>query len=168
MVKDVVQRRLRLLYLRIIGFRGSPHELALGMTIGIFIGIMPIVPFHMITAVALAILLKASKITAAGATWICNPVTVYPIYNYCYKIGTTILGFDYNVKLLMPMVEAINAGEYFKAATSILGGGAMAIGTFLLGGIILGVLFSAPSYVISLYLFKAIITWRKSRKPLQA
>jgi uncharacterized protein (DUF2062 family) len=167
MVKEV-QRRLRLLYLSIIRLRGNPHELALGIALGILIGIMPIVPFHMIIAVTLAILLKASKITAAGATWICNPVTVYPIYNYSYKIGTTLLGFDYNVKLLTPMVEAINAGEYFKAATSILGGSAMAIGTFLLGGIILGVLFSVPSYVISLYLFKAIIAWRKSRKPVQA
>jgi uncharacterized protein (DUF2062 family) len=168
MAKDVLQRRLRPLYLGVRELRGSPHELALGMAIGILIGIMPIVPFHMIAAVTLAILLKASKITAVGATWICNPVTVYPIYNYCYKIGTTILGFNYNVKLLTPMVGAINAEQYFKAATSILGGGAMAIGSFLLGGIILGVLFSVPSYFISFYLFKAITTWRKSGKPIKA
>lgn len=152
------------MYLRLARLRGHPHELALGMAFGIFIGMTPTIPFHMITAVTLALFFKASKITAAAGTWVCNPLTIYPIYKYCYKIGITILGFDYNAKLLLPVAEAINHMEVFDVVATILGSGAMAVVTFLLGGIVLGVIFGVPSYFIFFYFFKIFISWRRSRK----
>jgi uncharacterized protein (DUF2062 family) len=168
MNKNTLRRRLRLIYLRIIRLRGHPHELALGMAFGIGIGMTPIIPFHMITAVAIAILFRASKITAAAGTWICNPITVYPIYKYCYEIGDIILGFDYHTRLLTPVIAAVGQGEYFKATQTILSGGGMAVATFLLGGIVMGLIFSVPSYLLSYYFFKNLIAWRKSRKPVKA
>jgi uncharacterized protein (DUF2062 family) len=168
MIKNTLHRRVRLIYLRIIRLRGHPHELALGTALGICIGMMPVIPFHMITAVAVAIIFGASKITAAGGTWICNPVTVYPIYRYCYVIGTFILGFDHNKGLLMPVTGAIGQGEYLEAIKTILSGGGMAVATFLLGGIVLGLIFSVPSYFLSYYFFKNVIAWRESRKLIKA
>jgi len=94
-------RQFRYIYLRLIRLRGQPHELALGMALGIFIGMTPTIPFHTIVAIALALSFKASKITAALGTWICNPLTIYFIYNYCYKIGSLILGFDQQHKVLI-------------------------------------------------------------------
>jgi len=134
------------------------------MAFGIFIGMTPTIPFHTIVAIALALSFKASKITAALGTWICNPATIYFIYNYCYKIGSLILGFDHNTKFLSPVVEAINHGEFLNIITTILGGSGMVVAAFLLGGIVLGILFAVPSYGIFLYFFKAFISWRKSRK----
>lgn len=134
------------------------------MAFGICIGMMPIIPFHMITAVAVAILFGASKITAAAGTWICNPITVYPIYKYCYGIGLVIFGFDHNSRLIMPVTEAIGQGEYLEAIRTILSGGGMAVATFLFGGIVIGLIFSVPSYFLFYYLFKNLIAWRKSRK----
>ena len=153
MIKNTFQRRLRLTYLRVIRLRGHPHELALGMALGIGIGMMPIIPFHMIIAVAVAITFGVSKITAAAGTWICNPITVYPIYKYCYKIGIFILGFDHHTRLLMPVTEAIGQGEYLKATQTILSGGGMAVATFLFGGMVMGLILSVPSYFLSYYFF---------------
>jgi uncharacterized protein (DUF2062 family) len=161
-------RQFRYIYLRLIRFRGHPHELALGMSIGIFIGMTPTIPFHTIVAIALALALKASKITAVLGTWICNPLTVYLVYKYSYKIGSIILGFDHNTKFLSPVVDAINHGEFLHIITTILGGGVMVVAAFLLGGIALGLLCAVPSYGISLYFFKAFISWRKSRKLIKA
>ena len=157
-------RQFRYIYLRLIRLRGHPHELALGMAFGIFMGMTPTLPFHTIGAIALALAFKASKITAAIGTLICNPLTIYFIYNYCYKIGSLILGLDHNTKFLSPVVEAINHGEFFNIITTILGGGGMVVVAFLLGGIVLGIVFAVPSYGIFLYFFKAFIAWRKSRK----
>ena len=161
-------RQFRYIYLRLIRLRGHPHELALGMAFGIFIGMTPTIPFHTIVAIALALAFKASKITAALGTWICNPLTIYFIYNYCYKIGSLILGFDHNTKFLSPVIEAISHGEFLNIITTILGGGGMVVAAFLLGGIVLGIVFAIPSYVIFLYFFKAFISWRKSRKLIKA
>lgn len=159
---------MRLIYLRIIRLRGHPHELALGMTFGISIGMMPIIPFHMIIALAAAIFFGASKITAAAGTWICNPVTVYPIYKYCYVIGAFILGFDHKTSLLMPVTGAIGQGEYIEAMKTILSGGGITVATFLLGGIVLGIMVAVPAYFLSFYFFKGVVAWRKSRKPIKA
>jgi len=161
-------RQFRYIYLRLIRLRGHPHELALGMAFGISIGMTPTIPFHTIIAVALALAFKASKITAALGTWVCNPLTAYLVYKYSYKIGALILGFDHNAKLLGPVVEAINHGEFLNIITTILGGGGMVVAAFLLGGIVLGISFAIPSYFIFLYFFKAVISWRKSRKLIKA
>jgi len=168
MVKNTVRRRLRLIYLRIIRLRGHPDELALGLAFGIGVGMMPIVPFHMIVALAIAFFFRASKITAVAGTWICNPVTMYPIYLYGYKIGVIILGFDHRARFLMPVTEAIGQGNYLQATQIILSGGGIAAATFLLGGFVLGLIFSVPSYLLSFYFFKSLIAWRTSRKSKKA
>ena len=152
------------MYLRIIRLKGHPHELALGMAFGIFSGMMPIIPFHIITAVLLALIFKASKITAAAGVWISNPATVYLIYKYCYRVGSFILGFDRNTKIVEPVVEAINHGELLGVVTEILGAGRIVVASFLAGGVVLGIIFAIPSYFIFFYFFKTFISWRKSRR----
>ncbi len=69
-------RQIRYYYLRFIRLRGQPHDLALGMAMGIFCGMLPIIPFQTALAVTLAIFFKGSKITAALGTWVSNPLMV--------------------------------------------------------------------------------------------
>ena len=40
------ERQLKYYYLKLIGLRDEPHELALGIALGIFTGMMPIIPLH--------------------------------------------------------------------------------------------------------------------------
>ena len=87
-------RRLKYYYIKLARIKGDPHDLALGMALGIFAGMMPIMPFHMVLAVALALFLKGSKITAAIGTWISNPFDWVFIYYFNYKIGSIILGLS--------------------------------------------------------------------------
>jgi uncharacterized protein (DUF2062 family) len=168
MGKELISRRLRYIYLRLIRLRGDPHELALGMAFGIFTGMLPIIPLHTVVAVALALAFRASKITAAVGTWICNPVTIYPVYWYGYKFGLFILGFDRNAKALSPVIETIRNEEFLHMITAILSAGGKVAAAFLMGGFTLGIIWAVPSYFIFLYLFKAFITWRKSRKLIKA
>ena len=168
MAKNIFHRRLRYLYLRLMRLRGHPHELALGMALGVFIGMTPTIPFHTILAVAVALPFKASKITAVLGTWICNPVTIYMVYKYAYKTGAFLLGFDQGAIILEPVVHAINRGELLQIAATILGAGGLGATAFFLGGMLLGVVFAAPAYGISFYGFKVFISWRTSRRPIKA
>jgi len=167
MAKNSLNRRFRYFYLRFIRLRGSPHELALGMAFGIFAGMTPIMPFHMVVAVALALVFKASKIASGAGTWICNPLTIYPIYKYCYHIGSSILGLDPNKVILSSVAETIHAGDLMYMTAAIVGAGGKAAAAFMLGGMVLGLAFGIPSYFIFLYFFGAFITWRSSRKPVK-
>jgi uncharacterized protein (DUF2062 family) len=168
MAKTSLNRRFRYFYLRLIRLRGNPHELALGMAFGIFVGMTPIIPLHMVVAVALALLFKASKITAAAGTWICNPLTIYPIYKYCYHIGSSILGLDANKGILSSVAKMIHAGDFLHMMAAVLGAGGKAAAAFLLGGSVLGLAFAIPSYFVFLYFFGAFIAWRSSRKLVKA
>lgn len=66
---------------------GDPHYVAFGMAIGVFVAITPTIPFHTIMAIALAILLRASKAAAMIGVWVSNPFTVVFLYFACYKTG---------------------------------------------------------------------------------
>ena len=63
-------RQLKYYLLRFTRLRGEPHDLALGLSFGIFSGMLPIMPFQIAFAVMLSLIFKVSKITAIIGTWI--------------------------------------------------------------------------------------------------
>ena len=147
-------RTMKYLYLRFARLRGHPHELALGLALGVFAGSMPILPFQTAFAIFLALFFKASKITAALGTWISNPLNWYFLYFYSYKIGAWIIGLPGTSKVFHSVMASIHRGEdawiVFKKIAGA-GGGFMA--AFLLGGLVLAIVFSFPTYFVFLRLF---------------
>ena len=61
-----------------------------GCAVAVCGAFMPI-PFQMVIAVLLALPLRANLIISLGLLWINNPLTVVPIYWFCYFVGTHIL-----------------------------------------------------------------------------
>ena len=158
-------RRIRYYYLKFIRLRGQPHELALGMAFGIFAGMMPIMPFQIALAVTLALFFRVSKITAALGTWVSNPLNWYFLYYFTYKIGASILGIPQREHFLQSILASARQGDGALAVVGkIFGAGGAIMGSFLLGGIILGILAATPSYFIFLRLFQFIRVWRKTRR----
>jgi uncharacterized protein (DUF2062 family) len=158
-------RQLKYYYLRFIRIRGEPHELALGMAFGVFAGMMPIMPFQTALAVALALLFKGSKITAALGTWISNPLNWYPLYYYSYKLGAFLLGLPERKTVFASVAKAIQSGEEtFAVMGKILGAGGAFVAAFLLGGLLMGLALAPIAYVVFLHLFRALRTWRKLKR----
>ena len=155
------RRLIRYYYLRFIRLRGDPHELALGMAFGIFTGMMPIMPFQMAVSVALALIFKGSKITAALGTWISNPLNWYFLYYFSYKLGAWILGMEgYSVIFATIMDMVRSEVESMVIVEKILQSGGFMAAAFLLGGLIMGAVVALPSYFIFLTIFKRIRRWR--------
>ncbi len=160
-----LRRQIRYYYLKFIRLKGEPHELALGMAIGIFAGMMPVVPFQTALAVTIALFFKSSKITAALGTWVSNPLNWYFLYYYSYKFGALILGIREQKTVFASITTAIRAGEEsMVVAGKILGAGGSFVTAFLLGGFIMGIVFATPAYFIFLKVFRSIRAWRTSRK----
>jgi uncharacterized protein len=133
---------------RIKKLEGDPHYIAMGMAIGVFVGITPTMPFHTVAAVALAFILRGSKAAAALGVWFCNPITAPFFYLGSYKTGMFILGhsapFDVKYESVL---------ELIKLGTDVT----MAM---IVGGIILGILPGIASYFIT----RNIIIRIRSRK----
>ena len=90
-IRQTSSRRLRYIYLRFLRMRGTPAEIARGLSVGVFAGMYPFFGFQTILAVAIAALLKGNKLAAAAGTWVSNPLTYIPIYAFNFQVGRFLL-----------------------------------------------------------------------------
>jgi len=59
--------------------------------VGLSMAFVP-VPFQMALAAGLAIYFRVNLPVSVGLVWITNPVTMPPMYYFCYELGHAILG----------------------------------------------------------------------------
>lgn len=57
---------------------------------GLFVAMLPL-PFHMLTAAALAIAFNANIPLSISIVWVSNPLTMAPIYYFNYWLGAALL-----------------------------------------------------------------------------
>ncbi|NJB66890.1 hypothetical protein GGQ74_000530 [Desulfobaculum xiamenense] len=144
-----LKRWTRYHYLRIMRLAATPHSIAMGLALGIFVGFLPIIPFQTIVVLALAFVFRGNKIAAALGTWISNPVDLPFFYYGLYLVGSLVLpfagpGFDPHHLEMKQLIEA--GWELFAM--------------MLTGGLILGI----PASVITYFATsKAVSVYRKRR-----
>lgn len=67
------------------------RSVASAFAVGLFIAFIPI-PFQMLLAAAVAIIVRCNLPLAAALVWITNPFTMGPIFVFNYNVGTWFLG----------------------------------------------------------------------------
>ncbi|MDM8555272.1 DUF2062 domain-containing protein [Desulfococcaceae bacterium HSG7] len=125
-------------YARFLKIRGHPHEIALGLALGLFVAMTPTMGFQMAIAICIATFFKLNKVAAGIGVWVTNPVTAPIIYPICYYIGSRIysvpksqtVGAGLNVKLFYTLL--VKAPELFIALT--------------IGGVIIGLPLAVAGY----------------------
>jgi uncharacterized protein (DUF2062 family) len=160
-----LRRVLRYHWLKFLRLQEDPRKLAWGMALGVFIGITPTIPFHMVAALSLAALLGISPVTAFIGIQIGNPLTMVPIYIAAYKVGQFLL---YSGKPLV-FPETFS----FKAWICVLWQGGVAL---QVGGVILAIPPAIVAYFLTLWIVqryqrrkmaKALRVLRLSQNPPQ-
>jgi len=108
---------------------------SLAVALGMFCAFIP-VPFQMLIAAVGAVLLRVNILVAVPMVWVSNPVTMGPMYFFCYLIGANILGTE-------------PAGFEFELSFDWLLNELIAIWQpFLLGCLIVGLIASLLSFVL--------------------
>ena len=134
-----IKKRINEFYNRFLSLNGRPEEIARAMALGVFIGVSPTIPFH--TALIMVIcLLFRQNITAAmlSATIISNPLTIPFLYLSEYEIGRIVLGVSDN---------PFHVTSY--DVRSLLEIGWHIVCPLMLGGFLLALIFTVPSYFIT-------------------
>lgn len=147
-MKKLSKNNIAYWYFRLVKQSGTPESIARGVAIGFFIGFM--VPFglQMLSAFALAFLLKARKIPAMGCTWVTNHFTVPIIYPLQCYVGSLVLRVFFRIGLTLEDVE-----KKFEDLIENPGWGSL----FELGGPLIvsffigGALFGIPSAIIGYF-----------------
>ena len=117
---------------------GNPHYLAMGMGIGVFVGMTPTFPFHTIISIPLAHIFRGSKRAALLGVWISNPLTLPFCYYISYKVGMLTLDKPSPFKSL----DLTSFDDFLNLGLEV--GGAM-----MMGGLILGVILGLLTYMIT-------------------
>ncbi len=63
---------------------------------GVFCAFVP-VPFQMVIAAMLAIWLRLNILIAVPMVWISNPLTIPPLFYFCYLVGARLLNIEASV-----------------------------------------------------------------------
>lgn len=148
-----LRRLLLRTYIRFLKLRGSPREIALGFALGLFVAVSPTMGVQMAMAIFLAALFKWSKLAAAIAVWVTNPLSAPFIYGLTYFIGARLMGL-HTLRNLMgePNLNALI--EAVKKAPEILA-------AMTLGGIIIGI----PLAIVGYYLaYTAVVQYQQRLK----
>ena len=136
-----LRRVLRYHWLKFRRLQEDPRKIAGGLALGIFIGMTPTIPFHLVTALPLAALLRVSPVTAFIGLQIGNPLTIPAIYLAAYKVGQFLL---YRGKPLV-FPETFS----FKAWMCVLWQGGVAL---QVGGVILAIPPAIVAYFLTLWI----------------
>lgn len=144
------RERFGQMLVRMRQLEGSPHYLALGMAVGVFIAITPIIPLQTIVAIALAFLVRGSKSAAVLGTWLSNPLTIPLVYYANYQVGCALLGCQ-------TMVDTIA----FDSFAELMELGLEVTLAMMVGGIVIGGVLGTAAYFITFRGF--VILRRRSR-----
>jgi uncharacterized protein (DUF2062 family) len=150
-----ITRSLKRFYGRFLRIRGHPRETALGLALGIFIGMTPSIGIQMATAVLVAALFKWNKISAATGVWITNPLTAPFIYSINYLIGARLLEIKGGYSLT-PEISVAGISHMLHSAPEIFW-------ALLVGGAVLGLPLAVAGYY---FCYAAITRYQKLSKRL--
>ena len=112
----------------------SPHSIALGTAIGIFIGLTPTVGVQMILVMIVALLTSRlfyfNRVAALIAVYISNPITMVPLYYGLYWLGTLFVGGDTSESQFRELLVYNSFAEWWDTIVALF----VSIGTPLLIG----------------------------------
>lgn len=173
------QRYLHLKWLSIVRIfkrlarsRGSSHSIALGVSLGLFLGMLPIMGVQMVLAAFIATLIKANRLAAIVPVWISNPATFIPLYGFNYWIGKVLTGwggsFDEYERVLKESAQIAKSSCFIDGVIdgtknfASLGPGALA--SLLIGSTIVGLVTALAAYPLTLRLVNMVRIHREKRR----
>ena len=154
----ILQRALRYRFWKLVRIRASPHSVALGLSIGVFFGALPIMGIQSVFAVPLALLFRCSVAATLIGVWWTNPLTFIPVYYAEYYLGGVL--FDESF---------LSYGDFYDRFSKIENlDGVMALGgdvmrPLIYGSLVTGALLSVISYFSLVW----ILEQRKKRKKMR-
>jgi len=146
----------RQMYRKLLQLDDTPHSIALGAALGMFITFTPTVGIQVLIVLILSMVVRFNRFAAIVLIYLSNPVTIIPIYYADYVIGLFVQG-ESGLSLeefgLLWDQSVITAGEVgFWGATQVLfkSLGTDVIIPMFIGGGVLGGFVGVVTYPLTL------------------
>ncbi len=155
-----LKRRIKRFFVyRVLSLDDTPHRIALGVAVGIFITWTPTIGLQMLLTVLLAMLLRANKFVGVPFVWISNPITALIIYPLNYQLGWSLLRGPHRLsEFLGRLTDVFSFGGGWIAKTQAFWKATWQFfGPLWLGSILMGLALGALSYFLT---YRAVVGFR--------
>ncbi len=144
-------RRLRYQLLRLRQLRGSPHSLALGCALGVFMGIMPVLPFRTLLILLVAAPFGANVIAALVlGTLIANPFVLALWYSLALAAGNLLVANAVTWERVSAMLDDFQqAAGFADTLSSAANVGWDLVVVLLAGGLLIALPAGLASYLLA-------------------
>lgn len=158
-----ISRTGKYYFLKLLRLRGSPHSIAFGAAIGVFIGLTPTIPFHTVLILLLTLLTRTSFIAGfITSILVCSPLTYVPIYYLSLVIGNFVTPFHLNWEKVKQVLDVLLSDASMEERVGpLLSLGYEAISVMMIGGIVLALPFAIVSYYLCHFL---VVSFREKRR----
>ncbi|MBI5102307.1 MAG: DUF2062 domain-containing protein [Nitrospirae bacterium] len=129
---------------QILSIGESPGKIAAAFSLGVFIGMSPLLGLHTILGIAVAWALKLNRLVTLAGVFVTNPWTIIPIYTLGTWLGAKLLMIDH----IMPDIDWSNV-----TINSLMTEFSHILMPFLVGNTVLGLLSATVSYFL---IFQAV------------
>ncbi|MFH2002840.1 MAG: DUF2062 domain-containing protein, partial [Planctomycetota bacterium] len=131
----------------------TPHSIALGVALGVFVALTPTVGMQMLIILVLGTLIRANRIIGVLLVWISNPITLIPMYYGYYWLGGKILSVElWTFATFSSKIDAVMAVKEHSGYFGMIQKLFSDLGPSLfLGSLIIATVCSVPLYPWVLY-----------------
>ena len=148
---------------QILALDDTDHSKALGVAIGMFIGMTPTVGIQMAIVMVVALLTSRlfyfNRVAAILTVYISNPLTMLPIYWMNYKIGTWFVAGDVTKEEFAKALEYNGFAEWWDCILKLF----VTIGTpLIVGSLVVATVLGVASYPLMRWLLK----WLPHGRPM--
>lgn len=162
-----VTRWLRYQYLRLLRINDDPQPIAMGMAVGVFLGVFPTFGLGAVLAYILAVIFRFNRAAAIIGSLIMNPLTTPLFWSGSAILGTMLVGGDWHstVQAVETFSKTFSPKDFLtKELWVILAGAARkSLYVYMVGNAILAILFAILSYFLTL---KLTLAYRRRKADL--
>lgn len=106
-------------FLEMLGRHQEPEKVAASFAVGVAIAFTPLLGFHWILALLVAVLLKLNKLDVILGTLVVNPLTLGPVSAAALPIGRFVLRARHEAATHMPWGDLLRPSLWAKAGPTM-------------------------------------------------
>lgn len=138
-------------FLGMLGRNDPPEVVAASFALGVTISFTPLIGFHWVIALALAVVLKLNKVDVLLGTLVVNPLTIGPIAAVALPVGRMVFRAEREALSHLPWKEFLSVTFWSHAAPRM-----RAIGLqWATGMLILSLIAGSLTYVVLVNVLRA-------------
>ena len=111
--------RFRNAFLEMLGRHQEPEKVAASFAIGVAIAFSPLIGFHFLLAIVLAVFLKLNKLDVVLGTLVVNPLTLGPVSAAALPVGRFLLRARQEAVTHLPWADLLRPTAWAQAGPAM-------------------------------------------------